>query len=385
MRRLLLYGWIVAVMVTLLIAGCGPPTDAPTAVPSGSRMGGKVELVNIPAPSLSNNVYGEPAQRQVAVYLPPSYEGSTRRFPVVYYLPGMGVTLDSPRGYPLIQAGADRMLELRNIREMIVVTVSGFNTLGASLYVNSPVNGNWEDFVAQDVVGYLDAHYRTLATPASRGISGHSMGGFGALNLAMHHPDVFGAVYSLSPALFDSQGLAGSSMFASQEVINAVLDRIESIANLPPDRAAGEFLRLYAGSDSAVQMTFAYGAAFSPAADGKPPYIKYPYSRTAGELTRDPVTWSQWESGWGALDGKVEQYGADLRKLKGVEIEYGELDENAWIPRGCQYLSRRLTAAGVPNGLLTFKGTHYSRLGERIEAFLLPFFSERLDFEAGRF
>jgi S-formylglutathione hydrolase len=388
--------WIIAGLVGLLAAGCGAqaahrtPAVAPAAqaiqrdasgTPVPALQPGKVDLVKIAAPSLANNVFREPAQQEMAVYLPPSYAGSDRRYPVVYYLTGMGVKPASERGYPLVQAAADHLLAAGKMPEMIVVTVAGFNTLGASLYVNSPVNGNWEDFAAQDVVSYVDSHYRTLANAASRGISGHSMGGYGALNLAMKHPDVFGAVYGLSPALLDAKGIGATQMFAGPDVINTVLDRIEAIAKLPPAQAQAEFFKQYAQAGPAVQMTFAYGAAFAPAPDGKPPYIEYPYRRTAGQLTQEPEIWAEWENGWGRLDEKVRRYAANLRRLRGIGIEYGEDDENTWIPGGCAYLSSQLTAAGIPNSLLTFKGTHYSRLPQRIEGSLLPFFAEKLEFQ----
>jgi S-formylglutathione hydrolase len=387
---------IIAGLLGLLLAGCGSQaanrtaTPAPTAPAAQANVShtavptmapGKVDLVKIPAPSLAKNVFREPAQLEIAVYLPPSYAGTDRRYPVVYYLTGMGVKLASERGYPLVQAAADHLLAGGKMPEMILVTVSGFNTLGASLYVNSPVNGNWEDFVAQDVVSYVDSHYRTLAAAASRGISGHSMGGYGALNLAMKHPDVFGAVYSLSPALLDSKGIGATQMFADQDVINTVLDRIEAIAKLPPAQAQGEFFKQYAQASPAVQMTFAYGAAFAPAPDGKPPYIEYPYRRSAGQLAQEPEIWAEWESGWGRIDEKVRRYAANLRELRGIGVEYGELDENTWIPGGCAYLSDQLTAAGIPNSLQSFKGTHYSQLPQRIEGFLLPFFGDKLAFQ----
>lgn len=218
-------------LVAILAAGCGSPAAAPTPFSQvNTTQPGKIEFVNIPAPSLSNNVLKDPDKQQIAVYLPPSYDGSDQKYPVVYHLTALGRQLGSPYGYPPIQAGMNQLLALGKTREMIVVTVAGLNSLGGSFYVNSPITGNWEDFVVQDVVGYVDSNYRTLANSASRGISGHSMGGFGAFNLAMRHPDVFGAVYSLSPSLFDPQGLSDSQMFASQEVINSVLDRIESLS-----------------------------------------------------------------------------------------------------------------------------------------------------------
>jgi enterochelin esterase-like enzyme len=165
--------------------------------------------VKIGAPSLADNLVDEPAERMISVYLPPSYGSSGNRYPVIYFLPGYGD--NSMMGFHL-PSDMDAALENGEVKEMIVVVADGDSKMGGSFYVNSPVTGNWEDFIAEDVVGYVDSHFRTLPQAESRGIAGHSMGGFGALNIAMHRPDVFSAVYSLSPGLFDENGLAESFM-----------------------------------------------------------------------------------------------------------------------------------------------------------------------------
>jgi S-formylglutathione hydrolase len=74
----------------------------------------------------------------------------------------------------------------------------GSNAFGNSMWTNSVTTGNWEDYIALDLVEYIDKKYRTDARSASRGIAGHSSGGYGAIKLAMKHPQVFGAVYALS-------------------------------------------------------------------------------------------------------------------------------------------------------------------------------------------
>jgi hypothetical protein len=170
-------------------------------------------------------------------------------------------------------------------------------------------------------------------------------------------------------------------MFASPEVINQVLDLMEAVSNLPTDQAKKEFLMQYARADSAVQFTFAYGTAISPALDGAPPYIVYPYHREGKQLVRDEALWKQWESGFGGLADKVQLFKSNLEALTGIVIDYGEQDQNAWIPPGCQYLSQQLTAAGVENTLLPYQGDHFNQLGVRIEEHMLPFFSQELVFE----
>src|SRR6185503_2451578 len=153
--------------------------------------------------------------------LPPSYASSEKRYPVVYYLPGYG---DSTMIGFQLPGAMDSLIESGEVQAMIIVVASGDSKMGGSFYVNSPVTGNWEDHIVKDVVGFVDANFRTLPQAESRGITGHSMGGFGALNLAMRRPDVFGAVYSMSPGLFDENGLAESFMFAQEYLIRDFLE-----------------------------------------------------------------------------------------------------------------------------------------------------------------
>jgi S-formylglutathione hydrolase len=364
--------WIIFGLLSVVIVGCGSPAKA--------NLPGNTDLIDIPAPSLANNVLGDSTQQEIAVYHPPSYRGSNQKYPVVYYLTGASVKLNAPYGYMAVQDDMNHLLALGKIQEMIIVTVSGFNRLGASFYVNSPVTGNWQDFILKDVVGYVDQHYRTLAISASRGITGHSMGGAAALNMAMQYPDIFGSVYGLSPALFDQNGLSDSMMFSSQTTINMVLDQIASLSKLPSDQRAKEFLNQYYQSNQAVQFTFAYGAAISPAADQTPPYILYPYHRVNDQVVRDETVWKQWDSGFGEISDKVQRYKDNLLKLHGITLDSGQQDENSWIPRGCQLLSKQLNGAGITNTLLTFNGTHFDHLAQRIEESMLPFFSKELVF-----
>ena len=81
---------------------------------------------------------------------------------------------------------------------MIVVMPNARNAFDGSFYTNSPVTGNWEQFIVRDLVNYVDHKYRTLRTRKARGLAGHSMGGYGALRIGMRHPETFSAVYALS-------------------------------------------------------------------------------------------------------------------------------------------------------------------------------------------
>jgi S-formylglutathione hydrolase FrmB len=137
----------------------------------------------IPSPSLKNNKLGNPDKQEARVFLPPSYYNSIqKRYPVVYYLHGYGSSFLENEWYK--DAYKSSVPDKKN-NEFILVGVNGRNKLDGSFYVNSPVTGNWEDYVVKDIVTFIDNKYRTIANPSSRGISGFFMGGFGAINIGL--------------------------------------------------------------------------------------------------------------------------------------------------------------------------------------------------------
>ena len=372
------------VLFVLILSSCVP--SAPTAVPTPTRVPDtpttvpaapteafrSMNRIEIPAPSLANNLVGEPAERIIYVYLPPSYNSSEKRYPVVYYLPGYGDS--SIIGFRLPD-DMDSLIESGDVDEMIMVVAGGDSRMGGSFYVNSPVTGNWEDFIVNDLVGYVDAHFRTLPQAESRGITGHSMGGFGALNIAMHHPDVFSAVYSMSPGLFDENGLAESFMFARESLIRNFVEYEADLASLSVEDAQR---RTFAPPE---QFSLAYGYAFAPNPDRHPPYFDYPYTEVDGELVQDEEIWQMWESGFGGIADEAVQYKENLLKLKGIVVDYGIHDENAWIPNGSEYYGEQLTAAGIPVTVESYDGNHSNQIGSRIREHMLPFFTRLLQFE----
>ena len=372
------------VLFVLILSSCVP--SAPTAVPTPTRVPDtpttvpaapteafrSMNRIEIPAPSLANNLVGEPAERIIYVYLPPSYNSSEKRYPVVYYLPGYGDS--SIIGFRLPD-DMDSLIESGDVDEMIMVVAGGDSRMGWSFYVNSPVTGNWEDFIVNDLVGYVDAHFRTLPQAESRGITGHSMGGFGALNIAMHHPDVFSAVYSMSPGLFDENGLAESFMFARESLIRNFVEYEADLASLSLEDAQR---RTFAPPE---QFSLAYGYAFAPNPDRHPPYFDYPYTEVDGELVQDEEIWQMWESGFGGIADEAVQYKENLLKLKGIVVDYGIHDENAWIPKGSEYYGEQLTVAGIPVTVESYDGNHSNQIGARIREHMLPFFTRLLQFE----
>lgn len=343
----------------------------------------------VPARSLRNNLLGESIEREIAVYLPPSYATTSKRYPVVYMLQGFDTVVSeyydgSVRGFDFPQL-VDRPIEQGKMEEMIVVLVSGRNLLGGSYYVNSPVTGNWEDFVVRDVVRFVDRNYKTRPYRESRGISGQSMGGFGALNIAMRHPNVFCAVYSFSPGLFDEKGFSQQGFFTDRAVVEKLLRQQREFGAMSGSEANDAFLayieELYSWGDNRdvhLGMTFAYGAAFSPDPKSNAPYIVFPYDLQDGRIVRNESVWKTWEGGLGLVADNVEMYKENLLQLKAITIDVGSNDRYRWIPPGCEHLSRRLDEAGIPHELVIHDGGHGDRMRERLEKLMLPFFSRVL-------
>ncbi len=330
-------------------------------------------VVKIPAPSLKHNLLHEPQEQAVKIYLPPSYADSNLQYPVVYFLPGYGSGTDGDsRFFDVDQVAA--LIAAKQLSEMVLVVPNGANILHGSWYVNSPVTGNWEDFIVQDVVGYIDSNYRTIRRADGRGIGGHSMGGFGALNLAMRHPDIFGASYSLSSAFFDEQGLSESMMFDKEKKPSLFLELQEKLSGLPEEEAIREMSR----SEGPMGFTLAYGAAFAPDPELGPPFIDYPYElkNEKAKVIRD--VWRRWENGIGGWPQKISEYHDNLAELRGIVIDYGAEDIYHWIPPGSEYLSKQLTEAGIQHQLYQFEGTHGDHLTQRLTEIMLPFFDQVL-------
>jgi S-formylglutathione hydrolase FrmB len=187
------------------------------------------------------------------VVLPPGYDPSAAtRYPTLYYLHGLFEHAQSwtERGGEQIW---EDLMGKGEVGKFLVVLPDG----GRSFYVNS-MDGHerYEDFLIQELVPAIDHLYRTLASPAARGISGTSMGGYGALHLAMRHPDVFGSASAHSAALLPkfpsplpTEGRWGFYARILQEPFGSPLNEAYWEANSPltlaehPERFAG--LKIY--------------------------------------------------------------------------------------------------------------------------------------------
>src|SRR5215831_2540003 len=188
---------VAAVTGGLLSAAAQVKTNVPDPVPGAKP--DIVERVKIHGTSLEGNLEGDAVDRDAIVFLPPGYnENRARRYPVVYALHGYSIGAEQwsqEIHVPQTIEGAFA----KGAHEMIVVLPDSKTVHNGLMYSSSITTGDFENYVAHDVVAYIDAHYRTIAARESRGLVGHSMGGYGATRIGMKHADVFGSLYIMSP------------------------------------------------------------------------------------------------------------------------------------------------------------------------------------------
>ena len=242
-------------------------TEVPAAVPGAKPVA--VERIKIHGASLEGNLEGDAVDRDVLVLLPPSYaKERSRRYPVVYALHGYSIGAEQwsqEIHVPQTIEGAFA----QGSREMIVVLPDSKTAHNGSMYSSSVTTGDFERFIATDVVAYVDAHYRTLPDRRSRGLVGHSMGGYGATRIGMKHADVFGSLYIMSPCCLSARG-AGPA--------NTDLEKAVESAKAPSELAGLSF---------GMRAQLATAAAWSPNPKKPPFYFDLP----PGTARRGPRSW----------------------------------------------------------------------------------------------
>jgi S-formylglutathione hydrolase len=320
---------------------------------------GKVEQIKVHGKTLEGNLEGDSPDRDVSVYLPSGYEADTnKRYPVIYMLHGYTDSaakwFGAEQHWINLPKLLDQTFESSSAREAIVVMPDAYTRFKGSMYSNSITTGDWEDFVAQELVSYVDSHYRTMAQPASRGLAGHSMGGYGTMRIAMKHPGIFSSIYLLSPCC-----MAAASMQPSAEM----LAKLQAI-HAPEDVAHADFFT------SAITAS---AAAWAPDPKNPPLYLDLPFKN--GQM--DPVIAAKFAAN--APLAMVDQYIPNIRKLHAIAFDAGTKDEQ--IAGTIKVLDQVLNNYGIAHTYETYDGTHISRIGERIQTKMLPFFSSNLAFQ----
>lgn len=329
---------------------------------------GRIVEVTVHSRSLETNLLRDSPDRNVKIYLPPAYDvDPARRFPVIYHLHGYSLhsVLDDWVG--VFQESMDSFIAKNPSRQMIVVIPDGLNAVSGSFWVNSSVEGGWEDFVASELPGYLDKAYRTIADRNSRAISGHSMGGFAALRMGELHSDVFSVVYAFSPCCTDFI----NDMTSANPAWNDVL-KFHALSDV---HAAIEHDQFWA----AALAAFAIATSPDPNAPIK---ADLPYALQNGKAVPVPAVIERWESSM--PDHLAANHVENLKSLKGLALDYGLEDPFTHIPAGANKFVQVLMQNGVPIWFETYHGDHNSGVPERVGSRMLPFVAERLNFEPAK-
>ena len=227
---------------------------------------GRIVRETVHSPSLEGNLLGDSPNRPVTIYLPPSYDTNPEMvYPVVYLLHGYTGNNELWTGGSYVKGvnivnSMKSWLKEGKVKEMILVMPNSYNKLRGSWYANSVVTGKWEDYIVLDLVSYIDKRYRTLKQKESRAISGHSMGGYGSIRLAIQHPYVFGSVGSMDPGLIAYEQILEKS------------DEI-TIASLAQTKGIDIFNSL----SFDLQVWFSILVSLIPEANNKPFYCDFPY------------------------------------------------------------------------------------------------------------
>ncbi|WKL57730.1 alpha/beta fold hydrolase [Asticcacaulis sp. ZE23SCel15] len=314
-----------------------------------------VEKITVHGTSLEGNLEGNSADRSVIVYLPPDYTANpNKRYPVIYALHGYSINneiwtkeIKSPATIEAAFAAG--------VKDMIVVLPNSQTVHNGSMYSNSVTTGDWEGFIARDVVAYIDSHYRTLARRESRGLAGHSMGGYGTMRIGMKHPEVFGALYAMSPCCMSARGAPPPETAAKLEALKS-----------PDESKTLGFME---------RATLATASAWSPNPKAAPFYADLP--------TKDGVLQPDVLARWAANapNAMVHQYVPNLRKYKAIALDVGDRDG---LKTDTEALHKILSDYGITDSYQLYDGDHVSGVADRFQNHVLPFFDKNLSFDSAK-
>jgi enterochelin esterase-like enzyme len=311
---------------------------------------GSVTVVELESARLAGNPLGDPSRREVPVYLPAAYEEGGR-FPVIHVLVGFTGTgrmlLNVPTFDEALPDRLDRLISEKKMPPVIAVFPDCHTRHGGSQYLDSPATGAYMSHLVEELVPEIDRRYRTIPVREARAVVGKSSGGFGALVLALEHPEIFGACASHSgDCYFEHCYGQDFPKFVREIKKRGGLEKF--LADFPG-------LEVKDRDEIFLVNIIAMAQAYSP--NGRKPPLDFdlPFDLETGEL--DAAVFARWKA-WDPVERAGARVDA-LRSLRALYLDAGDRDE-FWLDLGARILSKRLTALGVEHRYEEFKGGHFN-------------------------
>lgn len=343
---------LLVFIVSYLLSVCNVSATA-----NETGLKGSVDTHLLQSRMLAKNRIDLKSERKISIYLPAGYNTSERRYPVLYYIPFSEQTLE-----PEVTELFDIAIARGDIGEFIFVTGDFSTPHTINFYGNNKVTGRWLDFIKQELVPWVDQHYRTLNSVEHRGISGHFLGGFAAIKLAMLYPETFSSVYALHPV---ATGTGERSML------------------WVPDWKEIHAAKTYQDLKAPYTMPFvAMAQAHLPNPKRPPFYADFIVENLNGKLTPHPENIQKLMTTF-MLDALVPTHAQNLQNIKAIGFDWGRNDAN----QAHVYANRKFTLLLENYGLTPEAVEHggngwdydFSRYGH-INMRMLPFFSRHLNF-----
>lgn len=329
------------------------------AVPAG-----KVVEAQLVSRHLQGNLMGIAPERTIKVYLPPDYERGDRSYPVIYYFHSLFWSNQRMFEGGTVQKLFDAAIADGTIPGVILVAGDFTTPHVGTFFGNSQATGRWLDFIVDELVPFVDARYRTLASRRSRGLAGDFLGGYAALKLAMLYPDRFSAVYALHP-VGTAAGLIPMTSRPDWRKMNLARSW---------DDLAG---------DGMSQVFMAMAQAFLPNPNRPPFYCDLMVGLNQDSLEPDTDRVRTLQSRF-LLDQLVPEYAANLKKMSAIQFDWGRYDVNQDHVYANQAFTRRLDEYAVEHFAEEYRGNHWEKNWiphGRVQDHLLPFFARFLEFE----
>lgn len=311
-------------------------------------MFGRVDILEHESRLLAGNPLGDPARREVVVYVPPGYD-DLGRLPVVLLLPAYGsnhrTIINHDLWKPNVIQRFDALVELGTAKPALIVVPDTTTRWGGSQFINSEATGPYQRYLVEEVLPLVDQHYRTIPHRDGRAVVGRSSGGFGALRLGMDHPEAVSVVGShAGDAAFE---LSLRPMFTPAAIAFAQDGGVEGFAR----RIAAEGPSKQRDWDAVFLL--AAGAAYAPDTSLPCPHMALPFDPETVTLRED--VWRRWCSQDPLT--RLRETPSALNQMRLVFIDAGDADEYG-LQFGARQIGTLLERAGAKVQLEIFEGTH---------------------------